>query len=83
MRMWKMLWEGMREGMMYFGERTSAVVNTALLTAVYCFGVGIMSILARVMGKKFLDLRTHVSRVSYWVEIHEVPEKIGRYYRQF
>lgn len=68
---------------MYFGERTSTVVNTVLLMAVYCLGVGITSILARLMKKKFLDLRIDTNRTSYWVEIQEAPEKLSRYYRQF
>lgn len=77
----KELLVGMKAGMLFFGERTSALVNAVLLTLVYVLGVGSMNLLARIVGKKFLEL--DLGGTSYWVEKHEVPEKLRRYYRQF
>lgn len=81
--MYKVLFASAKDGMTFFGERTSALVNAFLLAIVYLFGIGIMNILSRVMRKKFLELDTVSARKSYWVKIREKPEGIRRYYRQF
>ncbi len=79
----KIYFASVKDGMMFFGERTSAVVNAVLLTGVYILGVGSMSLLAKIIGKKFLELDTDVTRESYWVKKIEPPEKLQRYFRQF
>lgn len=81
--MYTIFLSGVQEGMKFFGERTGALVNAALLTIVYFFGIGMTNILSRVFGKKFLELNIESARKSYWVNIGEKPEKIHRYYRQF
>lgn len=72
-----------KEGMLFFGERTSVLVNTLLLGIVYILGVGPMSILAKLTRKKFLDLTLDATRASYWEKIEKQPDTLNRYYRQF
>lgn len=69
--------------MLFFGERTSALVNAILLTIVYICGVGTMSVLAKITGKKFLDLEIDKDQQSYWRETEKQTDTLYRYYRQF
>jgi hypothetical protein len=79
----KIYFASVKDGMMFFGERTSAIVNAVLLMAVYIVGVGSMSLLSKIIGKKFLELDIDRTRESYWVKKMESPEKLQRYFRQF
>lgn len=79
----KIYFASVKDGMMFFGERTSAIVNAVLLMAVYIVGVGSMSLLSKIIGKKFLELDIDRTRESYWVKKMELPEKLQRYFRQF
>lgn len=81
--MLKMFGKYFKEGMLYFGERTSALVNTLLLAIVYTVGVGPMSLLAKLSRKKFLDLTFDTNCQSYWQKVEKRPETLNRYYRQF
>lgn len=81
--MFKTFGKYFKEGVMFFGERTSALVNALLLGTVYIVGVGPMSLLARLSRKKFLDLTIDTARASYWEEAEKQPDTPNRYYRQF
>ena len=50
--MFKTFGKYFKEGVMFFGERTSALVNVLLLGTVYIVGVGPMNLLARLSRKK-------------------------------
>lgn len=71
------------EGMHFFGDRVSAIVNSLLLGVVYFIGIGIPSILARIKGKNFLEVELDRQAASYWRPIHEGNEPLKRYLRQF
>lgn len=58
--------KGFKKGAAIFGECITALINSALLTAVYAFGVGITSILAKVSGKRFLDRHPDKKKTTYW-----------------
>ncbi len=73
---------GFRDGMKDFGDNIATIVNSALLLAVYLIGVGLTSIIARIFGKRFLDLRKE-SRKSYWRDLNLKKKDIEEYYRQF
>lgn len=75
--------QSFKAGMLFFGERTSTLVNTLLLGIVYIVGVGPMSLLAKLSGKKFLDLTLDTARSSYWEKTGQQPDVLNRYYRQF
>ncbi len=68
-------------GMQSFGKNIAGLVNTVLLFLVYLFGIGITSIIAKLIGKKFLD--ENLSEESYWKELNLKTEKKENYFRQF
>jgi Na+-driven multidrug efflux pump len=73
---------GLKLGFHTTSESIATLVNTILLLIVYFVGVGITSIIARVSGKKFLDLKTSKEN-SYWSDLNLKTEKIDEYYKQF
>ena len=51
---------GLKEGNRMFGEDIASVINFILLTFVYLFGVGITSMIAKLSGKNFLEIKMEV-----------------------
>lgn len=75
--------EGLKKGFESFGQNIALIVNTALLLIVYIFGVGITSIIAKITGKHFLDVKLDKNRRSYWEESDLKKKDVEEYYRQF
>ena len=63
---------GFGGGFKRFGHLISLIVNSVLLFFVYFIGVGITSIIAKIFGKRFLELDKN--KESYWI-IHEKKKK--------
>lgn len=76
-------WFPFRSGMHFFGERIGAIVNAGLLLFVYGCGIGIPSLIARLFGKRFLEMKIEGQLTTYWRPIREVPGPLRRYLRQF
>lgn len=72
---------GFIAGQKSFGETIAVIINSVLLSLVYIFGVGLTSIIAKLLGKSFLDLKKE--KVSYWRELNLGKEDIKNYYKQF
>lgn len=77
----KEFFSGFQKGMKDFGHKISAIVNSALLLVVYVFGVGITSIIAKIVGKSFLD--TKMKKDTYWNHLDLKKKPMEKYYRQF
>ena len=75
--------KGFRSGMMQFGNTITIIVNSALLLLVYIFGVGITSIIAKIFGKKFLDIEIDNKKKSYWTDLNIKKKKLQEYYKQY
>lgn len=73
---------GVKEGMKNFGKYMSTVINTILLFTVYIFGVGMTAVIAKIIGKKFLENKS-TKKKSYWSKLNIGKEKREKYYRQF
>lgn len=73
---------GFKKGNELFGDTIAALVNTFLLTIVYVLGVGLTSIFAKIVQKKFLNIREEKIQ-SYWKDINLTTKEINEYYRQF
>ena len=73
--------EGCKEGFKEFGHTIAAFVNTVLLSIVYFIGVGITAFFARLLNKRFLDMR--LKKGSYWEDLNLKKEPIENYHRQF
>lgn len=72
---------GFKDGMGIFGQNIALIINTFLLSIVYILGVGITSIIAKIVGKSFLE--TKKKKESYWVELNLRKKEMEEYYRQF
>jgi len=62
--------DGMLEGSKEFAEKVSVVVTWVTLTATYFVGVGSVFILSRLVGKRFMEIKTK-KKSSYWIEKKE------------
>ncbi len=78
----KKVFKGFKKGMKDFGDCITIIVNTVLLLIVYLIGVGITSIVAKIIGKKFLD-KYPANEKSYWTDINIKKESIEDYHKQF
>ena len=67
-------------GQKIFGEDIVIMINFILLSIVYFFGVGLVSIFAKLIGKNFLELKKNINSKTYW-QINLEPK--GGYYKQF
>jgi len=77
----KQFFIGFKKGMAGFGQSISLLINTILLTFVYLLGVGLTSIVAKIVGKHFLDVK--LKKGTYWSDLNLKKEDIEKYYRQF
>ena len=64
-----------------FGQNVALIINTALLSFAYVFGVGLTSIVAKITGKRFLDMKQ--GKESYWKPLNLKKKSMEEYYRQF
>ena len=64
-----LFFKGFYEGMKKFGANIVAIINFILLLPVYLLGVGISSIGAKIIGKRFLNLNKFDNKIkSYWIK---------------
>lgn len=79
----KEFFKGLLEGSKLFGYSTAAIINSILLAVVYFVGVGPVSLIGRIWGKKFLDLEKDITIASYWKERKQEKLSKDDHYRQF
>lgn len=72
---------GAREGARAFADLVADSINLLLLFLVYFVGVGLVSIVAKLTGKHFLDFGKG-GRETYWTRIIKQPQK-DDFYRMF
>jgi len=72
---------GLKKGMKEFGGNIALIINTVLLSFVYFIGVGLTSIIAKIFGKHFLEMK--LSKNSYWSDLNLKKKNMESYYRQF
>jgi len=75
--------EGFKEGQKVLGSCIGAIINSVLLTFVYIFGIGLTSIIAKIFGKRFLNLEIDKKAQTYWSDLNLKKKPIKNYYRQF
>ena len=80
----KTFFSGLKAGMMEFGENISAIINSILLSIIYILGIGMPSIVAKIVGKKFMPLSPEKGAKTYWSDMNvgDTKDK-DKYYRQF
>ena len=75
--------KGFIEGSKEFGLSINILVITSLLTVVYVLGVGVTSIVAKAIGKHFLNTQLAKNQDTYWTELNLKKKEIDEYYKQF
>jgi len=75
--------KGLKKGFENFGKNIAIIINSILLAIVYIIGVGITSIIAKIFGKHFMDMKISKQRKSYWSKLDVGKEPKERYYRPF
>ena len=71
---------GFVQGVKTASSLVSTLVNSILLLAVYVIGIGAPSLIARAVGKHFLDSG---KEKTYWKDISPEKKSLENYYRQF
>lgn len=74
--------KGFRTGMQDFGYNITVIINSFLLSVVYLTGVGLTSIVAKISGKHFLEIKKS-EKESYWSDLNLKKKQMEEYYRQF
>ena len=82
MKILKQFLKGFQKGMYNFSSSISVIINSILLTMVYFIGVGITSVVAKLVDKHFLDIRK-IKKDTYWSSLNLKNKSIEDYYKQF
>ena len=72
-----------KEGQKSFGDSIAALINAILLSLVYFIGVGGTSIIAKIFGKHFLELKINKQSQTYWQDLNLNKERLEESYKQF
>jgi|WetSurMetagenome_2_1015567.scaffolds.fasta_scaffold1883665_1 hypothetical protein len=79
-----LFFKGFYKGMKKFGANIVSITNFIILVPVYLIGVGISSIIAKITGKKFLNMKKFDKKAkSYWVEKQRKKQDLEDSYNQF
>ena len=71
---------GFGKGFRDFSHVITNTVNFFLLIIVYIFGIGLVSVISKISGKHFLDLK---KKGTSWTERNLKTQPIEKYYRMF
>ena len=74
---------GFKKGMNNFNQIITTLVNSILLSFVYLIGVGLTSILAKIVRKSFLETKISDKQETYWSELNLKKKSLEEYYQQF
>jgi len=69
--------KNIKEGMYYFAELIANLINTTLLLFAFIFVVGPTAIIAKIVGKKFLQAK------GGWADMSDNKKKREDFYKQF
>jgi hypothetical protein len=78
----KLLAKGFGEGFKEFSGKIAKLFNSLILAIVYFGGVGPVSIISKLFGKHFIELKSG-RKSSYWRDHEPVSEDIEDYYKSF
>lgn len=70
------------KGMKNFLTDINRVIDIILLLIIYILGVGLTSIIAKIAGKHFLDLKINKNKDTYWGDL-TLNKNQEDYYQQF
>lgn len=79
----KDFFSGFKKGFISFGQNIGLIVNVILLSFVYIVGVGLTAIAAKIVGKKFLEMKLKKNSETYWNDLNIKKRETEKYYKQF
>ncbi len=74
---------GIRDGFGNFSYTIMNIVNFILLALVYFTAIALVSIISKLAGKRFLDLKKNKNKKTYWLNKPITTKSLKKYYRQF
>ncbi|MBS3136886.1 hypothetical protein J4232_00505 [Candidatus Woesearchaeota archaeon] len=81
--MFRKIWEVIKKGFLTFSHFIQTVVNTILLTIVYFVGIGLTSIISKLFGKHYLELKLNKDAKSYYKECMSTKKPKEEFYRMY
>ncbi len=70
----KLFFNGIKDGFQEPGHTLASTVNFFLLTLVFILGIGIVSLLSKIVKKRYLPLKSE-NKNSYWEKVDIGGEK--------
>lgn len=74
--------KGFSQGFRDFSHTLTNIINFSLLLLVYILGIGLVSLISKLFGKHFLDIKKQ-NKNSNWHEHKVTRQPIEKYYRTF
>ena len=78
----KKLWNYIKSTVEHFSKAISNIVNFILLLIVYIIGIGAVSIVMKLLGNHFLDIKKQ-NRKTNWHDHKLTKQRLEKYYRAF
>ncbi len=79
-----LFFKGFYAGMKKFGSNIVNIINFVLLIPVYIIGIGLSAIIAKIMGKKFLNMKKFDKKIkTYWLDKEKKKSNLEDSYKQF
>ncbi|GEM_PF-3200521 len=76
------IWNAIKTVLEPIGKVMSGIVNFILLALVYFVAIGLVSIIMKIFGKHFLEIKKQ-NKKSNWQDHKVTKEPIEKYYRTF
>ncbi|MBI2021512.1 hypothetical protein HYS93_01365 [Candidatus Daviesbacteria bacterium] len=79
----KLFFQGFKLGLLEFSQSLNVILNSALLFVVYFAVIGTTAIIAKILGKHFLQLKFSKKTKSYWIDLDLDKKPLDQYLKQF
>ena len=80
--MFKKIWNAVKAFLEPVNKFMSSIVNFILLSLVYAFGIGPVSLISKLFGNHFLALKKQ-NKSSNWQEHRVEKQPLEKYFRTF
>ena len=77
-----LFFKGIQQGFKNFSYTLTNIINFSLLSIVYFIGIGIVSVISKLSGRHFLDLKKQ-NKASNWHEHKVTKQPLEKYFRTF
>ena len=77
-----LFFKGVEHGFRNFSHTITNIINFILLFMVYFIGIGLVSVISKLSGKHYLELKKENGK-SNWQEHKVTRQQLEKYYRTF